>query len=98
MTRFRVASTKLEEIHSGASFAPGEEAVGFDPNHPEDARKLDEGLIVEIQEEIVRPPSEAVVKKAEELGVDLDDVTPTGKTGITVADVQRTHDNQEESK
>jgi pyruvate/2-oxoglutarate dehydrogenase complex dihydrolipoamide acyltransferase (E2) component len=98
VTRFRVASTKLEEIHSGASFAPGEEAVGFDPGNPEDARKLAEGLFVEIQEETVRPPSEAAVKRAEELGVDLNDVTPTGKTGITVADVQRTHDNQEASK
>jgi|GEM_PF-3047980 len=93
--RFRVASTKAEEVNSGATFAPGEEAIGFDPDNPEDARKLEEGLFVQIQEETVRPPSDAVIRKAEELGVDLAEVEPTGKTGVTVADVQRTHDNQE---
>ena len=98
MTRFRVSSTKLEEAHTGASFAPGEEAIGIDPSNEDDARKIDEGRFVSIIEKAERKPSDAVVKKAEDLGVDLNDVKPTGKRGIIVADVQRTHDNQEENK
>lgn len=95
--RFRVASPQMQEIHTGASFLPGEEAPGFDPSDPYDAAKLEEGLFVEIQG-VEQPPSAAVVRKAEELGVDLADVKPTGKRGITVADVVRTHENQEASK
>lgn len=97
-TRFRVTSSKLEEIHTGASFLPGEEAIGFDPENTDDARKLEEGLFVEIQAEAPREHSEAVVKKAVELGVDLDTVTPTGKNGdVLVADVEKAAQTQEEN-
>ena len=96
--RFRVASSKAEEVNSGATFAPGEEAIGIDPEHPDDARKIEEGRFVEIREKAAPKISAAVVKKAEELGVDLEQVEPSGKRGVTVADVQRTHDNQEASK
>lgn len=51
---FRVASTKPEEIHTGATFAPGEEAAGFDPDNEEDARKLEEGLFVEVSQGAAR--------------------------------------------
>lgn len=95
---FRVASSKAEEIHTGATFAPGEEAIGFDPDHPDDARKLGEGLFVQVQEREVPAPSDAVKKKALELGVDLDAVVPTGAKGqVLVADVEKAHDNQEVS-
>jgi pyruvate/2-oxoglutarate dehydrogenase complex dihydrolipoamide acyltransferase (E2) component len=96
-TRYRVASSHPEETHTGATFAPGEEAVGFDPENSEDARKLEEGLFVAIQEKAPRPPSKEAVAKAEELGIDLEEVAGTGKDGaVTVADVERTHQNQEE--
>jgi pyruvate/2-oxoglutarate dehydrogenase complex dihydrolipoamide acyltransferase (E2) component len=99
VNRYRVTSTKLEEIHTGATFLPGEEAIGFDPTDPDDARKLDEGLFVEIQTDAPREPSEAVLKKAEELDVDLETVAPTGKHGdILVADVEKAAKNQEENK
>ncbi len=100
MNRYRVASTKAEEIHTGATFAPGEEAVGFDPSNPEDARKLEECLFVEIQERAVPAVSKAVREKAAELGVDLEQIgIGSGARGaIVVADVERIHDNQEETK
>jgi pyruvate/2-oxoglutarate dehydrogenase complex dihydrolipoamide acyltransferase (E2) component len=98
-TRYRVASTKLEEIHTGASFLPGEEAPGFDPSDPDDARKLEEGLFVAIQDQPARPPSKEAVALAKELDVDLDKVAGSGANGtVTVADVQRTHDDQEENQ
>lgn len=97
-TRFRVASTKLEEIHTGASFLPGEEAPGFDPNDPDDARKLEEGLFVAIQEPDTEPTPDAV-DLAEKLGVDLGKVAGSGANSrVTKADVQKAHDDQEKSK
>lgn len=100
MKRFRVASTKAEEIHSGATFAPGEEAVGFDPSDPDDARKLGEGLFVQVHERSVPTPSKAVIEKAAELGVDLTAVDQgSGKHGaILVSDVERIHHSQEASQ
>jgi pyruvate/2-oxoglutarate dehydrogenase complex dihydrolipoamide acyltransferase (E2) component len=99
VTRVRVAVSHPEEVHTGATFAPGEEAIGFDPSNEEDARKLEEGRFVVIQEKAARPPSKEAVAKAEELGVDLSEVAGTGKDGaITVADVERTHQNQENAE
>lgn len=96
--RFRVATTKAEEIHTGATFAPGEEAVGIDPSHPDDARKIEAGVFVEISGGAPPTYSDAVIRKATELGVDLATVKATGKRGVTVPDVERTHENQEVSK
>ena len=99
MTTFRVASTKPEEVHTGATFAPGEEAVGFDPSNPEDKRKLEEGLFVEIGE--AKGPqfaSKEADERAAELGINATLIPGTGKDGaITVADVEKAHDNQEEN-
>lgn len=61
--RYRVAKSTPEEIQTGATFAPGEEAVGIDPAAPEVARKIEEGRFVEIQEEAPRKPK-AGAKKA----------------------------------
>lgn len=99
MKRFRVASSHPEENHTGATFAPGEEALGLDPENPDDARKIEEGRFVAILDEAPPKVSKEAEAKAEELGVDLALVEGTGaKDAITVADVQRTHDNQENAK
>lgn len=46
---YRVTSSKPEEIHTGATFAPGEEVPGLDPKDPFDADKLERGLISEVK-------------------------------------------------
>jgi pyruvate/2-oxoglutarate dehydrogenase complex dihydrolipoamide acyltransferase (E2) component len=98
-TRYRVASSHPEETAKGATFAPGEEVRGLDPENEDDARKIDEGRFVEIAEQAPPKISDAAANKAAELGVDLEKVEGTGaNNAITVADVQRTHDNQEGSE
>ena len=93
---YRVAGTRPEEIHTGATFAPGETAEGIDPENPFDAAKIAEGRFVAIQSGKPPKASKAAQKKAEDLGVDLEKVDGTGNKGaIGVADVERTHDNQE---
>ena len=49
--QYRVASRHPEDIASGASFAPGEIAVGIDPKDPHDKQKIEEGRFV-----LVAPP------------------------------------------
>lgn len=95
---YRVASAHPEEIHTGAEFAPGEQAVGIDPSHPFDAAKITEGIFVPIRTTAALKASDAAEKKAEELGIDLSKVEGTGAKGaITVADVEQAHENQEVS-
>jgi pyruvate/2-oxoglutarate dehydrogenase complex dihydrolipoamide acyltransferase (E2) component len=97
--RFLVGSTGPEEIHTGQTFAPGEVAVGIDPEDTEDARKIAEGRFIEVTETAKHWASAEAEAKAKELEVDLEQVEATGKnSGATVADVERTHDNQEASK
>lgn len=43
--RFRVTSTHAETISTGASFAPGELAVGVDEKDPHDKAAIDEGRL-----------------------------------------------------
>jgi pyruvate/2-oxoglutarate dehydrogenase complex dihydrolipoamide acyltransferase (E2) component len=99
-TKFRAAGNRPVEIATGATFAPGENAPGVDPDNPHDAAEIEAGRLVELVEPKDPPePSEAVVKKAAELQVDLAEVAGTGKRGaILVADVQKFHDNKEASK
>jgi len=93
---YRVASQHPEEIHTGASFAPGETAEGIDPSNPFDAAKITEGRFVAVKAVPAPKASAEARAKAEELDVDLDEVDGTGAKGaITVADVVRAHDNQE---
>lgn len=93
---YRVAETRPEEIHTGATFAPGEMAEGIDPADPFDAAKIAEGRFVAVQSGKPPKASKAAQKKAEDLSADLSKVDGTGANGaITVADVERTHDNQE---
>jgi len=95
--RYRVTSPTVVDIHTGAMFAQGEEAIGFDPDDPHDAQLLADGRVVELQETAPPAPSAAVVKKAEELGVDLATVKGTGARGaILVEDVQNAHDQEED--
>lgn len=97
--QYRVASTHVEDIHTGATFAPGEEAIGLDPDNPFDAAKIADGAF----EEMPPVPAEAdpeatdeAVKKAAELGVDLSTVAGSGKNGhILVGDVEKAHEDQE---
>jgi pyruvate/2-oxoglutarate dehydrogenase complex dihydrolipoamide acyltransferase (E2) component len=95
-TTYRVTSAKAEEIHTGATFAPGDTAVGFDPADAEDARKLDEGLFAEVRE-----PELDVTEEAEELareqGLDLGKVAGSGQNGrITKGDVEKAVKDREE--
>lgn len=95
--QYRVSSNQIEDIHTGATFGPGEVAVGFDPDNPFDAAKLAEGKFVQLAESespqrFSSPEAEA---KAQELRIDAADITPTGKTGITVTDVEKASENQE---
>ncbi len=93
---YRVAGTRPEEIHTGATFLPGETAEGIDPDDPFDAAKIAEGRFVAVQSDEPPKVSKAAQKKAEELSVDLLKVDGKGAKGaITVADVERAHDNQE---
>jgi hypothetical protein len=48
MPRYRVSSSHAEDIASGAVFAPGETAVGVDPDNPYDRQKIDAGILVEM--------------------------------------------------
>lgn len=96
--RYRVTSPTVVDIHTGAMFAQGEEAIGFDPEDPHDARLLAEGRVVELQETAAPAPSDAVVKKAQELSVDLSTVKGTGARGaILVGDVENAHKASEEA-
>jgi pyruvate dehydrogenase E2 component (dihydrolipoamide acetyltransferase) len=97
--RYRVASSQIEDIHTGAMFAPGETAVGIDPDDPYDAAKIVEGKFVELAEQTSPWASPEAEAKATELDISVDDIQGTGKNGgITVADVELAHDNQEVSK
>ena len=49
MSRYRVSSSHAEDIASGAVFAPGETAVGVDPENPFDKAKIEAGVLVEIK-------------------------------------------------
>jgi pyruvate/2-oxoglutarate dehydrogenase complex dihydrolipoamide acyltransferase (E2) component len=95
--QYRVSSTQIEDIHTGATFGPEEVAIGFDPEDPYDAAKLEEGKFVAVAD--TEPPrqfsSPEAEARAQELGIDPADITPTGKTGITVTDVEKAHENQE---
>lgn len=98
---YRVASAQIEDISTGAMFAPGETAVGFDPDNPYDAAKLVEGKFVAIAapEPAAPDPTPDSVKRAEELGVDLSKVAGSGKDGrITVSDVEKAHQDEETSE
>ena len=93
---YRVAGTRPEEIHNGATFLPGETAEGIDPENPFDAEKIAEGRFVAVRSDKPPKASKAAKERAEELNVDLAKVEGTGDKGaIGVADVERAHDNQE---
>lgn len=49
MSRYRVSSSHVEDIASGAVFAPGELAVGVDADDPHDASLIERGVLVEIE-------------------------------------------------
>lgn len=84
----RVVSTHAEDIASGAAFGPGEIAVGVDPSDPYDRTKIEEGKLLPLDPPAEPKATEAAVKKAAELGVDLSTVTATGANDqITVDDV-----------
>ncbi len=96
--QYRVSSTQIEDIHTGATFAHGEIAVGFDPDDPYDAAKLAEGKIVKVAEpqEPTPGPTDEAVELAAELGIDLGNVAGSGAKGrITKGDVQKAYENQE---
>jgi pyruvate/2-oxoglutarate dehydrogenase complex dihydrolipoamide acyltransferase (E2) component len=98
--RYRVASTQIEDIHTGAMFAPGETAVGFDPADPYDAAKLADGKFVAIAEPIGEQVDATpdAIERAAELEVDLEKVAGSGKNNrILVGDVEKAHENQEAS-
>src|ERR1044072_7830157 len=82
-TRYRVASSHPEETAKGATFAPGEEVRGLDPENEDDARKIDEGRFVEIAEQAPPKISDAAANKAAELGVDLEEGEGTGGNKTT---------------
>lgn len=98
---YRVSSSHAEDIHTGASFAPGEVAVGVDPEDPHDAALIEDGRLVEVIPSEPVKASEAAEKAAAELGVDLAEVQGTGAGGgITVDDVKKAanRDNEKESQ
>ena len=100
MDRYRVPlGHHTEDIHTGATFAPGEEAIGLDPTDPFDAAKIADGAFEPLPETPAETPPDATpdaVEKAAELGVDITTVAGSGKDGrILVADVEAAHDNEE---
>lgn len=70
--RYRVISDHPETISTGASFAPGEEAVGLDPKDPHDKALLEDGKFVVISEgpNPVDLPDEELAKWAADQKVD----------------------------
>ncbi len=48
-TRYRVTSSHPETISTGASFAPGELAVGVDPSDAHDKAAIDEGRLTPLK-------------------------------------------------
>jgi len=96
---YRVCSTQIEDIHTGANFGPGEVAVGFDPENAYDAAKLAEGKFVEVAEAAEPEPTAEAVELAEQLDIDLATVAGSGENGrILVGDVKKAHEDQEASK
>jgi hypothetical protein len=61
MSRYRVSSSHAEDIASGAVFAPGETAVGVNPDNPHDKELIDRGVLVEITR-----PSKPKAKKEDD--------------------------------
>jgi pyruvate/2-oxoglutarate dehydrogenase complex dihydrolipoamide acyltransferase (E2) component len=94
-----LTSQRVEDIHTGAMFAPGEEAVGLDPDNDYDAAKIADGAFEPIPpdaEEAGPDATPEAVEKAAELGVDLSQVTGTGENGrIKVGDVEKAHEAEE---
>lgn len=62
MSRFRVSSAHPEDLASGATFAPGETAVGVNPKDPHDARLIEEGRLVPLDS---KPASKSKTKENE---------------------------------
>ena len=62
-THYRVVSTHVEDIASGAMFANGEVAAGINPKDEYDKAKIDAGVFVPV---IGTPPESDAPKKNEE--------------------------------
>jgi pyruvate/2-oxoglutarate dehydrogenase complex dihydrolipoamide acyltransferase (E2) component len=94
--QYRVISAQVEDIHTGASFGPGEVAIGFDPDNPYDAAKLADEKFVAVAEPDGPEITDEARELAEQLGVDLEKVAGSGQNGrILIGDVQKASENQE---
>lgn len=95
---YRVLSNHPENLSCGQMVAPGETSDRVDPQDPHDRRLIESGKLALVGEQGINATGPAV-EKADELGVDLNEVSGTGSGGrITVEDVEAKADETEEDE
>lgn len=110
--RYRCTSLHAEALEGGPILEPGESISSeeFDVTHSFNKALIDRGALVKVSVAEKEQPKayETAVRRAEELGVNIEEVLGTGSDGmITVKDVEahqarvdagETNNNEEEGK
>jgi pyruvate/2-oxoglutarate dehydrogenase complex dihydrolipoamide acyltransferase (E2) component len=96
---YRVQSTHAETDGDGRTFAPGEVITDLDTDNDFNKERIEEGVFVSEKDDQAADgrsdeelstadagATDAAIKLADESGIDLTDVTGTGKDGRITAD------------
>lgn len=89
--KYKLIGSHPEDTAEGAVVAPGETTpASFDPEHLHNKRLIDEGLLIEVGDEVEPDATDAAKELAGEHNIPLTAVTGTGSGGqIIKSDVEQ---------